>query len=389
MNVRLTTSIVIGLSLLVVAIVFALRPGDVAPTPTPTASPAVSSARPAPRNPLEAAMALRMQGQFDAAIKMLRDEYGRTKNPNALRQMLGVVEDTGRADDLVTEARAFLKLYPGDREGEWMLARGLNYQVASAPKDPQNGQRMAEATAIADRLQKAGYRPPGIPGGVTIVRMQLAFLKHQWAETDNLAGLALKEGATSGESADILSVRFLMSILAADLTQAETRLDEIQRLVDGYTHPSYYMLRGYREELLIVRTAFFDKPFTAADIDRLAAVHAELRKQNLTDPTLPADDDVPQTHAAMREWLRLADKGDTAGQLALVERGLAENRPWKPRCFYSEAVEKPFRPFYYHLMAGDLARKMGDKVQAKAHYQAALDIFPDDRLLEQRLDSVK
>jgi hypothetical protein len=391
MNLRLTV-IVLAVAVAACAVAIVMKPGDVAPVSAPSASTAlVPIADSRGSDPLRVAFDLRTQGHFEAAIKILRDEYQRSKNPEALRQMLGVVEDTGRAADQVTEARAFLALYPKDRYGEWMLARGLNFEVASTPSDPKNGERMAEAAAIAERLQKAGYQPPGMGGAVTILGMQLAFLKHRWADTDALAGQALKEGPTSGESADILSLRFLMSLLAANLPEAENRLGEIQRKVDSYAagRPNYYMLRGYREELLVVRAIFFDKPFTAADIDRLAAVHAELRKQNLIDPTLPADDEVAKTQEAMREWLRLADKGNLAGQYALVERGLAEDRAWKPRCFYSEALERPFRPFYHHVLAGDLARKMGDKAAARSHYQAALEIFPDDRLLEQRLATVR
>lgn len=332
------------------------------------------------------AMACRRSGRFEESARILRDTYAATRDPQALRMLLGVVEDIGDARQLVEESRAFLATQPGDPQGQWFLARGLLFAAATEPGNPQAKAWTDEASGLADLLEQAGFRPAEAPGGVVALKMQVAFLRHQWAEADRLAARALELGSTSGESADLVSLRFDLALRDGRVKDAEALLDQALKIVASWKEPSYYELRTFREEALIVREAFFGKPFTEADLDRLANLHRELKAKGFVDPTLPEDDEASRTQQAMRQWVGLRLKGDRQGQLQMVEAQLASPPAHKPRCFYSEAVASPFRPVYLHYLAGHLCLELGRRDQARQHFQAALQAHPDDKLVQGYLD---
>ncbi len=331
----------------------------------------------------------RRLGHFDQAARLLQDAYAATKDPEAWRMLLGVREDLGDARALVGEARAFLQAWPGDPEGQWILARGLTFAAATHPGDPQAAAWIDEAAALADRLEKAGFRPAEAPGGVVALKMQVAFLRHQWAEADRLAVEALKLGSTSGETADIVSLRFDLALRDGRPKDAEALLDQALAIVESWKQPSYYQLRTFREEALIVREAFFDEPFTAADLDRLAALHRELREKGFVDPTLPQDDEASRTQEVMREWVAMRERGDRQGQLQMLQAQLAATPAHQPRCFYSEAVASPFRPVYLNFLAGRVCLDLGRRDEARRHFQAALQAHPDNKLITRELQKLQ
>ncbi|NMA28704.1 MAG: hypothetical protein GX934_13185, partial [Burkholderiales bacterium] len=212
---------------------------------------------------------LRRLGRFDESAALLRQAYATHGDPEAWRSLLSVLEDIGDAREQVREARAFLEAHPEDPTGRWLLARGLLFAAATHPQDPQFQNQVDEAERLAIALEKDGFRPAEAPGGVVILKMQAAFLRQRWDEADRLAAEALELGSTPGETADIVSLRFDLALRAGRLEEAEGYLDQALALVESWERPSYYQLRTFREEALIVREAFFDKPFTAADLDRL------------------------------------------------------------------------------------------------------------------------
>jgi len=375
-NWILVTLVVLGV-LTPAAILYLRRPAP------PPSTPAVAA------DWRRAAGEQRRRGHFEESARVLREAYAATKDPQAWRMLLGVLEDIGDARALVAEARDFLKAWPGDPEGQWILARGLLFAAATPPPDPQAPAWIDEAEALAGRLERAGFRPQEAPGGVVALRMQVAFLRHEWTKADRLAVETLKLGSTSGETADIVSLRFDLALRAGHLADAEALLDQALALVESWEQPSYYQLRTFREEALIVREAFFDKPFTAADLDRLAALHRELREKGFVDPTLPEDDEASRTQEVMRQWVAMRLGGDRAGQLRMLQAQLAAAPAHQPRCFYSEAVASPFRPVYLNFLAGRVCLDLGRRDEARRHFQAALEAHPDNLLITQELQKLQ
>lgn len=337
----------------------------------------------------QVALEQRRQGRFDDAARLLREVHATTADEGAWRMLLGIVEDMGDARELVREARTFLVAHPGDPDGELSLARGLLFAAATDPSDPEAPAWIDEALGLADRLEKVGYRSHDAPGAVDILRAQAAFLQHRWEEADRLAARGLELGTTPGESGDLLSMRFDLALRAGDLERAEKLLEEALRLVEGWPPESYYQLRTYREEALVVREIYFGKPFTEKDLQELEASQRDLRDRGFVDPTM--DDGGKATasaHDSMRQWIAAREAGDRERQLQMVEGILAQERAHKPRCFYSEAVATPFQPVYYHLLAGRLCLDLGRREAARAHFEAALQAHPGDRLLQAELEKV-
>lgn len=341
-----------------------------------------------PPLPSDAALAegrrLRSAGRFDDAANLLRDTWQHTGSVECLHTLLGVLEDTGKADVLVREAHGYVDKHPSDAPARWMLARGLLFQAATDPGNASTAAWIHQADQITDSLEKTGFASPESPGGVPILRMQSAFLRRQWDVADAQAVKALALGTTSGESADVIALRFDLAVRAGHLKHAEALLDRVAAMVGSWQHPVYYQLRTYREDLLEVREALFDRRCTLRDIDRLEAEHRALLKTGLVDPTLQSEADVDQHHAALRSWIQLRDRGDAGGQLALLEKVL-DPIPQKPRCFYSEAVVRPFKPTVRRILAGDLCVKLGQRPRARAYYEAALKLHPDDQTIQERL----
>lgn len=330
-------------------------------------------------------MALRVQGRFTEAAALHRERYRHSGAPGDLHALLGVLEDMGDARRVVTEAQAGLERHPGDRPLQAILARALLFTAATFPQDPERPEWIARARALTAELEAADYRDPDWPAALTLLQMQIAFLEGRWDEADLLAERALELGTSPGESADVVALRFDVALRAGRMAEAEALLDRAAALIDGWTMPSYYFLRTFREEMLIVREIYFDRRFTAADLDRLDALHRELRAQGLVDPTLEADAEAAGTHEGMRAWIAARERGDTEAQLRIVEEALAHPPAHAPRCFYSEAVMTPFRDVYFHYLAGELCRRLGRTAQARDHYEKALRAHPGDMLLEQRL----
>ena len=332
---------------------------------------------------------LRRLGRFDESAALLRQAYATHGDPEAWRSLLSVLEDIGDAREQVREARAFLEAHPEDPTGRWLLARGLLFAAATHPQDPQFQNQVDEAERLAIALEKDGFRPAEAPGGVVILKMQAAFLRQRWDEADRLAAEALELGSTPGETADIVSLRFDLALRAGRLEEAEGYLDQALALVESWERPSYYQLRTFREEALIVREAFFDQPFTAADLDRLQLLHQELRERGFVDPTLPQDDEASRTQEVMRAWVSMRESGDRQGQMQMLEDQLASPPAHQPRCFYSEAVASPFRPVYLHFLAGKVAREMGQRDRARQHFQATLAAHPDNVLVLHELEALQ
>jgi len=332
---------------------------------------------------------LRRLGRFDESAAILRQAYAAHGDPEAWRSLLSVLEDIGDAREQVREAQAFLEAHPEDLVGRWLLARGLLFAAATHPQDPQFQAWVDEADRLAATLEKEGFRPAEAPGGVVILKMQAAFLRQRWAEADRLAAEALALGSTPGETADIVSLRFDLALRAGRLKEAEGYLDQALGLVESWAQPSYYQLRTFREEALIVREAFFNEPFTAADLDRLQVLHQELRERGFVDPTLPQDDEASRTQEAMRAWVAMRESGNRKGQLRMLEDQLASPPAHKPRCFYSEAVASPFRPVYLHFLAGKVALDLGLRDQARQHFEATLAAHPDNVPARQELEELR
>jgi tetratricopeptide (TPR) repeat protein len=332
---------------------------------------------------------LRRLGRFDESAALLRQAYATHGDPEAWRSLLSVLEDIGDARQQVREARAFLQAFPEDPVGRWLLARGLLFAAATHPQDPQFQDWVDEADRLAAILEKEGFRPAEAPGGVVVLKMQAAFLRQRWAEADRLAAEALALGSTPGETADIVSLRFDLALRAGRLKEAEGYLDQALAMVESWDQPSYYQLRTFREEALIVREAFFDQPFTAADLDRLQLLHQELRERGFVDPTLPQDDEASRTQEAMRAWVSMRESGNRQEQLQMLEAQLASPPAHKPRCFYSEAVASPFRPVYLHFLAGKVAVDLGLRDQARRHFQATLTAHPDNVPARQALEALR
>ncbi len=332
---------------------------------------------------------LRRLGRFEESATILRQAYAAHGDPEAWRGLLSVLEDIGDAREQVREARAFLEAHPEDPVGRWLLARGLLFAASTHPKAPEFQAWVDEADRLAADLEGEGFRPAEAPGAVAILKMQAAFLRQRWEEADRLAEEALALGSTPGETADIISLRFDLALRDGKPEQAEGFLDQALAMVESWEKPSYYQLRTFREEALIVREAFFDKPFTAADLDRLRLLHQELRERGFVDPTLPQDDEASRTQEAMREWVSMRERGDRQGQLQMLEAQLASPPAHQPRCFYSEAVASPFRPVYLHFLAGKLAREMGQRDRAREHFEATLAAHPDNKLVLHELEALQ
>lgn len=349
-----------------------------------------ASPRPGPVQDWQASAGeLRRLGRFDESAAILRQAYAAHGDPEAWRSLLSVLEDIGDARQQVHEARAFLQAHPDDAVGRWLLARGLLFAAATHPKDPEFHAWVDEADGLAAALEKEGFRPAEAPGGVVILKMQAAFLRHRWAEADRLAAEALALGSTPGETADIVSLRFDLALRDGRLEEAQGYLDQALAMVESWDQPSYYQLRTFREEALIVREAFFNQPFTAADLDRLRLLHQELRERGFVDPTLPQDDEASRTQEAMREWVSMREQGNRQGLLRMLEAQLASPPAHKPRCFYSEAVASPFRPVYLHFLAGKVALDLGLRDQARRHFEATLAAHADNVPARQELEALR
>jgi len=364
-----------------------LRPAP--PQPAPVA-PAPAS--PAVRDPhvLGTAMRLRIQGQFRQAEELLQQEYNTTFDPACGRMLLAIREDSGDPDALVKESRAFLQREPSDRFGQWMLARGLLFAAATHPEDRDVTTWLDQATGLVQKLESARYEPPDSRGGLAVLRTQIAFMRRQWAEADRLAQKSLKVGTTEGESAELVAMRCDLAIRAGRLGDAEALLDRALAMMESWKQPVYYMLRTHQEDALIVREVYFGQPFTKQDLDALDAYHRRLRETGVVDP-LSKTDDYKRMHKSMRTWLDLRERGDAAGQLSMIETALAneESSPDTVRCFYSEAIVRPFKRAYFHVAAGDLCKALGRKDDARAHYEKALKSHPDDRIIQLRMKQLE
>lgn len=330
-------------------------------------------------------MRLRVQGRFAEAAEIHRDRYRRSGATRDLQALLGVLEDTGDSRQVVREARAGLERHPGDARLQAILARGLLFAAATFPQDPERPAWIGEAKALSRELEARGHRDPDWPASLTLLQMQIAYLEQRWEEADALAERALELGTSPGESADVVALRFDLALRAGKLDEAEALLDRAAAIVEGWDMPSYYFLRTFLEEMLILREIYFSRPFTAADLDRLEARHRTLRAQGLVDPTLESDAEAAGAHESMRAWIAAREAGDTEAQLRLIEQALAQPPQHAPRCFYSEAVMSPFRAVYFHYLAGDLCRRLGRAAEARSHYEQALGAHPGDVLLQRRL----
>ena len=184
-----------------------------------------------------------------------------------------------------------------------------------------------------------------------------------------------------------MALRFDIAFREGRLGDAETLLDQVTGIVQKWTEPSYYQLRTYLEDVLEVRETLFARHYTLQDVDRLAARHEELKKQGLVDSTLQSDEDIRGQHEALRTYARLRDQGDLEGQLRFLLSlpGFLERSKQPPRCFYSEAVVRPFQPACRRILVGDILARLGRQDEARRDYEEGLRGHPGNRLLEQRL----
>ena len=336
---------------------------------------------------------LRRQGKFTQALLILERRQNTNPSAEQAADILSVIEDTGDSLKLVNRSRQFAETYPDDLEIKWQLAKGLLFAAATYKGDArlQNSLPgwLIEAEQLIPVLEKANFAPPEVPGCVPILKAELAFMRGQYAEAAANCQLALQKGTTEGETGDLYSMLFDIAVRQGDLAAAEQALDSALNAVAEASNTSYYGLRMFREEAMLVREFVLDKPFTVEELDKIQAVHEDLVRNGFVDPTTPGDAETKNTHDLMRMYAKFRNAGDFASCQKIIDKALAETPVHTPRCFFSEAVASPMRALYLNLGAGKNAMKMSDYELARTYFHKALEERPGDVTIQGLLQKVQ
>ena len=332
---------------------------------------------------------LRRMGNFKEAERSARIKYKETKDPAYLEIQLSIIEDTGNSKRLIKEARQALKDYPGNNAFKWCLARALLFAAATFPNDKQFGEWITEAESLTAELEKNNFTSPEVPGSIPLLKAEAAYLCQNWADADKYAAQTLEIGTTPGETGDLYQLRCDVAMREGRLQDAEHYLETALKAVEESAGSSYYGLRSFREEALGIKDLLLDIPFTEAQIEELVKIHNDLLQQGFVDPTVIDDSDHEATIQLMRNFASCRERNDYAGILKLLESVLNSSAAYTPRCFFSEAVDRPFRLACINLGAGKAAMAMKDYDKAEHYFKEALKIHPKDKTVEQKLEEVR
>ena len=385
--------------------VFFRTPTQTTPTPdTPPASaPAPSEAihseqhgdfqgdatvRPVTGDPTDP-LVMRQKGEFAQALEVLRQRQKENPSEEQALEILDIIEDTGRADDVVANAREFQKQYPESLGIEWSLAKGLLFAAATHRPDPKYASQIEpwldEAEQCIKKLEGQSWVPPEVPGYLAVLKTELAFMRGDWKTAETFAKEGLRLGTTAGETGDLYALLFDVACRQGDKKTAASYINQAMQVVAKASANSYYGLRMFREEALIVEAFILDKSFGHADLDRLWKIHTDLQAAGFVDPTSPDDTEATGLHQALHQYVDKYEAQDYAGCLEIIQ-GFRDNKPnHTPRCFFSEAVMSPLRPWYLNMAAGKLCRAMGDKEKAQAYFSAAAAAHPQDKLVQEEM----
>ncbi len=332
---------------------------------------------------------LRQHGEFAKALKILNERQQKEPSAEQAVEILSIIEDTGNALEQVAQARQFAKQYPQDDAIRWSLAKGLLFAAATYHLVPERKKDveawMHEAATLIQQLEKSKFVAPEVPGYLAILKAELAFLRGQWAEAEKYCKEGLRLGTTAGETGDLYSMLFDIAVRQGKRQEASQYLDQALQVVAQSSANSYYGLRMFREEVLIVKEFVLDKPFVTTDLDKLLAIHNDLLQCGFVDPTSPNDSEAIELHKALRVYVTKRDAGDYAACLKIIQ-SFIDNKPnHTPRCFFSEGVSAPLRPYYLNMIAGKLCLKMNDKKSALTYFQEAAKAHPQDKLVEEQI----
>lgn len=329
---------------------------------------------------------LRRLGKFSEAERAAKIKYKETKDPAYLEMQLGIIEDTGDSKRLIKAARQSLKDYPDNNSFKWCLARALLFAAATFPNDKQFSEWIEEAESITAELEKNNFSSPEVPGAIAVLKTEAAYLRQNWAEADKYAAQALEEGTTAGEIGDLYQLRCDVAMRDGRLKDAEHYLEMALQSVEEAAGSSYYGLRSFREEALGIKDLLLDIPFTEAQVKELAAIHNDLLQKGFVDPTIIDDTDYEATLQFMFTYASYREHKNYEGLIKILEGVLNSPSAHSPRCFFSEAVDYPFRLACIYLGAGKAAMAMGDYEKAEHYFNEALKVHPKDKTVELKME---
>ncbi|MCR5662887.1 MAG: tetratricopeptide repeat protein [bacterium] len=332
---------------------------------------------------------LRRMGNFKEAERSARIKYKETKDPAYLEMQLGIIEDTGDSKRLIKAARQSIKDYPDNNSFKWCLARALLFAAATFPNDKQFGEWVDEAESITSELEKNNFTAPEVPGAIAVLKTEIAFLRQNWTEADKYAAQALEEGTTAGETGDLYQLRCDIAFREGRTEDAVNFLDKALESVEEAAGSSYYGLRSFREEALGIKDILFDIPFTEAQVDELVRIHNDLLQKGFVDPTVIDDSEHESTIQFMRVFITYRKQKNYEGILEILEGAINSPDAHTPRCFFSEAVDHPFRLNALYFGAGKTAMAMKNYDKAEHYFEEALKIHPKDKNVEQKLQETR
>lgn len=332
---------------------------------------------------------LRRMGRFSEAERAAKIKYKETKDPAYLEMQLGIIEDTGDSRRLIKAARQSIKDYPDSNSFKWCLARALLFAAATFPNDKKYGEWIDEAEAITAELEKNNFSAREVPGAIAVLKAEAAFLCQNWDDADKYAAQALEKGTTAGETGDIYQMRCDIALREGRLKDAEIFMDQALESVEEAAGSSYYGLRSFREEALGLKDLLFDIPFTEAQIKELETIHHDLLQKGFVDPTTIDDSDYESTIQFMRQFLAFREQKNYQGIINILDSALNASDTHTPRCFFSEAVDNPFRLACICIGAGKAAMAMEDYEKAEHYFNEALKFHPKNKTVEEKLEEVR
>ncbi|MBQ7568007.1 hypothetical protein IJT17_04305 [bacterium] len=412
---KLCPAILVILAVAIIGIAFIVfGEGGKQPVP-PSSTPPTSAAPPAPAAPEASPLhsednidfrsdniirpvdtntqdprALRQQGDFARALQILDEQYRSNPTAEDATEMLGIIEDMGDSLRLISQSREYAKVYPDSMAIKWELAKGLLFAAATFRNDPRYSKDypnwLNEAEEQIRELEKSDFSPQETRGYLPILKAELAFMREQWDDADKYAREGLRLGTTAGETGDLYSMLFDIACRRGKKDEASQYLDQALQVVAKASAHSYYGLRMFREEALIVKDFVLDQQFTEDELNKMWEVHEAMLKAGYVDPTSPDDSEATDLHQALHQYAAKREAKDYAACLNIIQ-GFIDNKPnHTPRCFFSEAVMSPLRPYYLNIAAGKLCSKMGDKEKAQAYFDEALAAHPGDAIVKEQLD---